>query len=138
MKWLKRLENQLEAAKISLAAAKERQKEDADKRRSVCEFVVGQKVKVSTKLFSKLEKDNLLGKKLSPRYYGPFKVVKVVNTNAVELDFPPSFRGHKTVNVEKLQRWYESEKFPREVEDDERVVRVVSCLTLCHRPQTLR
>ena len=121
MEWLKRLERQLDVAKKSLAAAKERQKEGADRRRSDCEFVVGQKVKVSTKLFSKLEKDNLLGKKLSPRYYGPFEVVKVVNKNAVVLDFPPSFRGHKTVNVEKLQPWYESEKFPREVEDEEPV-----------------
>lgn len=121
MEWLRRLEKQLDVAKESLAAAKDRQKEDADRRRSDCEFAVGQKVKVSRTLFSKLEKDSLLSRKLSPKYYGPFEVVKVVNRNAVVLDFPPSFKGHKTVNVEKLQPWNESEKFPRQVEADEHV-----------------
>jgi hypothetical protein len=92
MEWLRRLEQQLETAKKSLAAAKDRQKKDADKRRSDCEFVVGQKVKVSRTLFSKLEKDSLLSRKLNPKFYGPFEVVQVVNTNAVVLDFPASFK----------------------------------------------
>ena len=42
--------------------------------------------------------------KIQPIYLGPFKVVKVINDNAYELDLPSSVRKHRVINVQFLKK----------------------------------
>ena len=56
-------------------------------------------------------------KKFDDRWYGPFTITKVINSNAYKLDFPDSFRNHPVINVTFLQPFRKSQRFPREHPD---------------------
>ena len=64
-------------------------------------FAVGDKVWLSTRNF----KHNLAGgKKLAPRYAGPFTILSCVGKRAYTLDLPSSSRMHPTFHVDLLKR----------------------------------
>ena len=42
--------------------------------------------------------------KIQPIYLGPFRVVKVINDNAYELDLPSSLKKHRVINVQFLKK----------------------------------
>ena len=92
-------------AKALLRKAQERQKSYADSKRREIEFVVGDKVLLSTKNL-RLNQPGV--KKLMPRYVGPFEVIERVGKVAYRLSLPASLPIHDVFHVSLLAN-YEAE-----------------------------
>ena len=45
--------------------------------------------------------------KLTERFVGPYKVKRVVSTNAVELELPRTVKIHPIINVSRIRRYKE-------------------------------
>ena len=43
--------------------------------------------------------------KLTERFVGPYKIKKIISTNAVELELPSTIRIHLVVNVSRIRRY---------------------------------
>ena len=71
-----RLQELWKRAKLCLEAAASRAKADADAHRAVVTFVVGEKVLLATRY---PQPKTVLGKKLLPRFMGPFTLMGVIN-----------------------------------------------------------
>ena len=114
--WLVRQAELLEFVKAQLAEAQLRQKQYADTKRSDHTFQAGDLVKLVSSALDRNEHTKALGKKLGPKYCGPFRIEAMVGTNAATLELPGtvSKRKHRTFNVDKLMPWRESDKFPRD------------------------
>ena len=52
--------------------------------------------------------NNRRAAKLTARFVGPFKVTRVINDNAYELELPPQLRIHPVQNISKLRRYRRS------------------------------
>ncbi|KAF0774850.1 hypothetical protein AaE_001450, partial [Aphanomyces astaci] len=92
----------------NLDKAQARQKSYYDKKRSKLEFREGEFVMLATrnvpikhaKLVNKDEKP-----KLVPKFIGPFKIIQVINPNAMKLELPKSMkRLHNVFNVDRLKK----------------------------------
>ena len=59
-------------------------------------------------------------KKFSDRWFGPFEIIKVINPNAYQLQLPPHFRKHNTINISFLHPYRQSLRFPRSHPDSVR------------------
>jgi len=44
-------------------------------------------------------------KKLTERYVGPYKIKKVISSNAVELELPNKVKIHPVVNVSRIRKY---------------------------------
>ena len=92
-----------EEAKVALEKAQEDIKKYADRRRSeVDEYKVEDLVMLSTKDL----KYQMVGRrteKLTERFVGPYKVQKIVSSNAVKLELPSTVKIHPVVNVSRIQ-----------------------------------
>ncbi|CUM66683.1 uncharacterized protein PRCAT00004361001 [Priceomyces carsonii] len=52
--------------------------------------------------------------KLTPVYFGPFRVVKQINENAYEVDLPSTTKKHRVINIEYLKRYHSGdERYPK-------------------------
>ena len=102
-----RWSEQLARAKTNIAVAQERQKYYADlKRQPAPQWKPGTEVLLSTKLF-KLPDTQC--RKLSPRWVGPFRVVKAVGNLAYKLELPPALnRMHPVFHVSALRKYKRS------------------------------
>jgi len=80
-------------------------KKYADKKRlDVEEYKVEDLVMLSTKDL----KYQMIGRrteKLTERFVGPYKVKKIVSSNAVELELPSIVKIHLVVNVSRIHRY---------------------------------
>jgi len=80
-------------------------KKYADRRRGkVDDYKAGDLVMLSTKDL----KYQMVGRrteKLTERFVGPYKIKKIVSSNAVELELPSTVKIHPVVNVSRV-RWY--------------------------------
>jgi hypothetical protein len=117
--WMKKQQAVIKFVTDNLEKAQQRQKKYADRKRSDIEFCEGQLVKlVSSALRKRKQGPEALVRKFSPRFHGPFRIEKMIGTNAAVLELPGNISNqkHRTFNVEKLAHWYESEKFPLEVD----------------------
>jgi len=78
-------------------------KKYADRKRGeVDNYKVGDLVMLSTKDL----KYQMVGRrteKLTERFIGPYKIKKIVLSNAVELELPSTVRIHPVVNVSRIQ-----------------------------------
>jgi len=94
-----------EEAKAALGKAQADMKKYTDRKRSdVEEYKVEDLVMLSTKDL----KYQMVGRrteKLTERFVGPYKVKKIVSSNAVKLELPSTVRIHLVVNVSRI-RWY--------------------------------
>jgi hypothetical protein len=109
----------LARAKVSLLAARSRQKLFADKSLREVELDVGQKVLLSTINF-KLAHPRT--RKLLPKWVGPFKVTKRIGKVAYKLDLPPNLRMHNVFHVQLLKKYRDNGKVqppppPIEIDD---------------------
>ena len=115
---LEDMAHQIKAVRKDIQAAKDRQKRYADLKRTERKFQEGDRVflrvrpKRSTLSLGKY-------KKLSPRYCGPYTIVKNVGSQAYKLDLPEHLKVHNVFHVNLLKQY-----IPREdhVLNDNQVV----------------
>jgi hypothetical protein len=102
------IENQqqvLQFLKNNLTMAQNRMKQQVDQHRSERSFEVGDWVFLRLQPYKqmslkKTKKDN----KLSPKYYGPYKVLQKIGTMAYKLELPSSSRVHPVFHVSCLKK----------------------------------
>ena len=98
---LQAMAEQLRVAQHNLERAQQQQRRQANKHRRAHTFAVGDRVMLSTQHLSQYA---VPGKKLLPRFVGPFDVVQVVNPVAVRLALPPELsRIHPVFHVSFLR-----------------------------------
>jgi len=92
-------------AKAALGKAQEEMKKYADKKRGeVNDYKVGDLVMLSTKDL----KYQMVGRrteKLMERFVGPYRIKKIISSNAVELELPSTVKIHSVVNVSRIRRY---------------------------------
>jgi len=103
-----------EEVKAVLEKAQEEMKKYANRKKTeVNDYKVGDLVLLSTKDL----KYQMVGRrteKLMERFVGPYKVKKIVSSNAVELELPSIVRIHSVVNVSRIYRYVGQVKGQRE------------------------
>jgi len=104
-KFIEKMKEIQEEAKAVLGKVQDNMKKYADRGRSeVNEYEVGDLVMLSTKNL----KYQMVGKrteKLIERFVGPYKVQKIVSSNAVKLELPSTVKIHPVVNVSRIQHY---------------------------------
>jgi len=104
-KFVERIREIQEEARAALGKAQADMKKYINKKRSdVEEYRVGDLVMLSTKDL----KYQIVGRrteKLMERFVGPYKVKKIISTNAVELELPNTVKIHLVVNVSRIRRY---------------------------------
>ena len=94
-----------EEAKAVLEKAQEEIKKYTDRKRvEVDEYKVGDLVMLSTKDL-KYQMTRRRTEKLTERFVGPYKIKKIVLSNAVELELPSIVKIHLVVNVSRIQKY---------------------------------
>jgi len=89
-------------AKAMLGKAQEEIKKYADrKRKEVNDYKVEDLVMLSTKDL-KYQMVGRKTKKLIERFVGPYKIKKIVLSNAIELELPSTIKIHPVVNVSRI------------------------------------
>jgi hypothetical protein len=100
---IRRLTEDLTKAKDNLRKAQERQSKYADEHRRHVTFGVGDLVLLSTE---HLKMKSVVGSpKFAAKYIGPFKVKRVVGSNAYELDLPIQLQIHPVLNISRLKQY---------------------------------
>jgi hypothetical protein len=108
---IEKIHTALEQAKKNIAEAQKKQSEYANRSRREVKLQVGEWVMLSTEnLKLKVESQT---PKLLPKYIGPFKVTRIVNDVAYELDLPANLRFHPVFHISLLKKYQDgSEEFP--------------------------
>jgi transposase InsO family protein len=94
------MHNTLSSARQHLQRAQQQQAKAANKHRRPIVYHVGDQVLLSTEHLSLV---TALGKKLRPKFLGPFMVSGVINDVAVKLALPPSLKLHPVVHVSMVK-----------------------------------
>ena len=104
-KFVTKIKEIQEKTEAVLRKAQEEMKKYANKKRAeVNEYKVGDLVMLSTKDL----KYQMIGRrteKLIERYVGPYKIKKIVLSNAVELELSSIVKIHLVVNVSRIQKY---------------------------------
>ena len=97
-------------AKENALKAQSDQKSHADKHRRDVSYAVGEEVLLSTRdlRLAADSSDTQRAQKLTARFIGPFRINRIINPNAYELDLPQQLRIHPTQNISKLRRYIRS------------------------------
>ena len=94
-----------EEAKAVLKKVQEDMRKYANRKRSdIDEYKVGDLVMLSTKDL-KYQMVRRKTEKLTERFVGPYKIKKIVSSNAVKLELPSTVRIHLVVNVSRICRY---------------------------------
>jgi len=94
-----------EEAKAALGKAQEEMKKYVDRKRAeVDEYKVGDLVMLSTKDL-KYQMTGRRTEKLMERFVDPYRIKKIISSNAVELELPSIVKIHSVVNVSRIQRY---------------------------------
>ena len=100
--------------KSNLAKAQEQMKRRVDKTRRTEEWVVGDRVLLSTRNLRMFAPH--LPSKLKWRWVGPFTIAKVVSLVAFRLKLPPKWQIHPTFHASNLKVYIQHPEFKQEVE----------------------
>jgi len=104
-KFVMKMKEIQEEAKAALGKAQEVMKKYADRKRAeVDEYKVGDLVMLSTKDL-KYQMAGRRTEKLTERFVGPYRIKKIVSSNAVELELPSTVKIHLVVNISRIQRY---------------------------------
>jgi hypothetical protein len=101
---INRLKADLALAHTNIGRAQQRQSRYANEHRRAVTFSVGDLVLLST-AHLKMIGDDKRTPKFASKCFGPFKVKRVVNANAYELDLPASLRIHPVLNIDRLKAY---------------------------------
>ena len=89
----------MEQAKEAWASAQQRQAQYANQKRREVDYKVGDSLLLSTK---KIRLKSPGGRKLLPKWIGPYKVRKRVGTVAYQMDLPKELKIHDVFHVSLL------------------------------------
>ena len=104
-KFVTKIKEIQEKAKVALEKAQEEIKKYADKKRGeVNEYKVEDLVMLSTKDL-KYQMVSKRVEKLTERFVDPYKVKKIILVNVVELELPSTIRIHPVVNISRIHRY---------------------------------
>ncbi|KAI3707162.1 hypothetical protein L6452_25431 [Arctium lappa] len=116
-----------------LKIAQDRQKSYADKRQKPIEFQVGDKVMLKISPWKGVVRFRKRGK-LSPRYIGPYKIIKRVGEVAYKLELPEELQGiHNTFHVSNLRKCLADESTEVTLKD----VKVDNTLSYIEEPEAI-
>ena len=105
--FVERMKTIQEEAQVALKKAQEEMKKQADRKRGeVEEYRVGDLVLLNMKDL-KWQMEGRRMEKLMERFVGPYKIKRVISTNAVELELPKTVKIHPVVNVSRIRRYRE-------------------------------
>jgi len=104
-KFVTKMKEIQEEAKAALGKVQEEMKKYADRKRGeVDKYKVGDLVMLSTKDL-KYQMVRRRAEKLTERFIGPYRIKKIVSSNAVELELPSTIKIHSVVNVSRIQKY---------------------------------
>jgi len=104
-KFIEKIKEIQEEAKVVLSKAQEEMKKYIDKKRAeVNNYKLGDLVMLSTKDL-KYQMVSRRTEKLTERFVRPYKIKKVVLSNAVELELPSTVKVHPVVNVSRIRQY---------------------------------
>ena len=104
-KFIKKMKEIQEEAKVALGRVQEEMKKYADRKRGeVNNYKVRDLVMLSTKDL-KYQMVRRRTEKLMERFIGPYRIKKIVSSNAVELELPSTVKIHLVVNVSRIQQY---------------------------------
>jgi len=90
---------------VALGRVQKEMKKYADRKREEADdYKVGDLVMLSTKDL----KYQMVGRrteKLTERFVGPYKIKKIVSSNAVELELPTTVKIHLVVNISRICKY---------------------------------
>ena len=90
--------------RMHLLRAQQRQKHWADLKRSEESFEVGEMVLLKLQPYRQNSLAKRQFEKLSPRFYGPYKILQKVGKVAYKLELPPQAKIHPVFHVSQLKR----------------------------------
>lgn len=99
--------------KENLKQAQNRMKQAADKNRTEREFMVGDMVYLRLQPFKHTTVALRSNQKLSPRFFGPYKVIQRIGKVAYKLELPPGSRIHPIFHVSCLKKRIEEAMEPQ-------------------------
>jgi hypothetical protein len=95
----------LQILKDNLTMAQNDMKQQADQHRSERCFEVGDWVFLRLQLYKQMSlKQAKKNNKLSPKYYGPYRVLQKIGTMAYKLELPASSQAHPIFHVSCLKK----------------------------------
>ena len=101
-KFVTKMKEIQEEVKAALGKAQEEIKKYVDRKRgNVNEYKVGELVMLSTKDL-KYQMVGRRTKKLTERFVGPYRIKKIVSSNAEELELPSMIKIYSVVNVSRI------------------------------------
>jgi hypothetical protein len=108
---IRRLKSDLDRAREHIERAQKRQAKYADQHRRDVIFKVGDSVLLSTDHLKMVGADKRTPK-FASKYIGPFKIKRVANANAYELDLPVQMRINPVLNISRLKVYRDPSSFP--------------------------
>jgi len=104
-KFVEKMKEVQEETKVALKKVQEDMRKYADRKKlDVEEYKVGDLVMLSTKDL-KYQMVRRRTEKLMERFVGPYKIKKIVSSNAVELELPSTVKIHPVVNISRIRRY---------------------------------
>jgi hypothetical protein len=117
---IRRLHADLTRARTHIERAQQRQARYSDQNRRSVTFAVGDSVLLSTEHLRLVGSDTRTPK-FTYRYIGPFKIKRVINDNAYELDLPSQLQIHPVLNISRLKAYRDGhQQFPSRAQPDHR------------------
>ena len=101
-RFIEKMKEIQEEAKAALEKAQEEIKKYIDRKRGeVDDYKVGDLIMLSTKNL-KYQMVRRRTEKLTEKFVGPYRIKKIVSSNAVELKLPSTVKIHLVVNVSRI------------------------------------